>query len=324
MSTFYCIYGGSEYPAEQRSLEHIVPYALGGPADFGTNDVAVVNNNNVGTRVDKMMVSHPFIAIERWRLGLKGSSGEVPSIVFPGTVDVNGKTLRVKCFLHPDGTVELQTIPEVQSDWSGGEFSINCDPAELARITADIEKKAAKKGISFPQVGLTPTFSSRVRIENPTIATEWGVGIFDLVPGFVKMALGTGHLVLGYPWSRSSDADLLRSVINEADPEKWRKINLHGFVWPNGEDPLGNRMSLGNDHHVLAVINSGTLVFYGLLFGRFHAFIQLARGVWQGPELPPGSGVVFSIDCCQRKMTQHDYGQFVTYQTLRAGVDLTA
>lgn len=47
---FYCIYSGREHPIEVRSLEHIVPYSLGGPGEFGTSDVSERANSDAGMR----------------------------------------------------------------------------------------------------------------------------------------------------------------------------------------------------------------------------------------------------------------------------------
>ena len=79
----------------------------------------MAGNSEAGSLVDSLLINHPFVTMDRWRLQIRSQAGIIPGIEFPGTIDVDGQTVRV-----------------------------------------------------------------------------------DLMPGFVKMALGTGHLVFRDNWSR--------------------------------------------------------------------------------------------------------------------------
>jgi hypothetical protein len=316
--TFFCIYKGRDYPDDQRSLEHIVPYSIGGTGDFGTRDVSVLGNREVGSIVDSLLVNHPFLTVDRWRLQIKSQAGIIPGIEFPGTIDIDGHTLRVEYTVNPDGSCDLRTLPTVKSDWSAGSFSINCDPRDLPRILADLEKKGGKKGIPVNAQTIKIQSSRQVRVENPTISHDLVVPLFDLMPGFVKMALGTGHLVFGEAWSRGPEADLMRAVINERDPEKRKQVPIHGQVWPYSGNlaPLKQSFQVSEDVHVLAVINNRPPVFYALLFGKYDGAVYFGQQVLKGTALPPGKGVVFVIDCRTRQLGRYDYEEYITRQAM--------
>ncbi len=317
--TFFCIYKGQDCPDDQRSLEHIVPYSIGGTGDFGTRDVSVAGNREVGSLVDSLLVNHPFLTVDRWRLQIRSQAGIIPGLEFPGTIDVDGRTLRVEYTVNADGSCNLRTLPTVESDWSTGTFSINCDPRDLPRILADLEKKGAKKGIPVNPETIKVQSSRQVRIKNPTISHERIVPLFDLLPGFVKMALGTGHFVFGEGWSRGSDADLMRAAVYERDPERRKRFPIHGQVWPNtlnSKNRLTPTFFVNNDVHVIVVLNQRPVGFFGLLFGKYDGFVQLGERPISGTSLPPGKGVVFVVDCQTRQLRRFDYEEFVTRQAM--------
>jgi hypothetical protein len=320
-SHFFCIYSGREEPESRRTLEHIVPYSLGGPGEFGTRDVSAKANSDVGTIADAPLVNHPLITIQRWRLQLRAQSGEIPGITFRGTIDFNGSAVETRYDIRPDGSVELKTMPNVQSDWANREFRVRCDPLQLPVILDNIVSKGNKKGVSISLEDIRIKSSEQVRIEHPVLSTNLSVGLFDLCPGFAKMALGTGHLVFGEDWSRGKDAGLLRSVINERDTERRNAIPVHGQVWPKipDENLIKRNCHIDNDKHVLIVLNQRPVAFYALFFGRFDGSIQLAENPIDGTRLPPGKGIAFVICCKTRKVASFDWEDFIINQMIEKG-----
>lgn len=319
--TFFCIYSGREHPECVRNLEHIVPYAIGGTGEFGTRDVSAKANSDVGSFADGLLINHPFVTIQRWRLQLRAQSGEIPGITFRGTIDVDDSAIDARYDIHPDGTVELTTMPGVQSDWTNRQFQVRCDPDHLPEILDNIVGKGQKKGLSISLDDIRVQASKQTRIEQPTLSTDLSFGLFDLCPGFVKMALGTGHLVFSEAWSRGGDADLLRTVINERDPERRNAVPVHGQVWPNisGDDLVKRNCYIDNDKHVLVVLNQKPVAFYALLFGRIDGFVQLAERPVMGTGLPAGRGVAFVLCCRTRRVASFDWEEFVTNQMIEKG-----
>jgi hypothetical protein len=316
--TFFCIYSGQEHPESVRNLEHILPYALGGSAEFGTHDVSARSNSDAGSIADGPLVNHPLITMQRWRLQLRGQSGRIPGITFRGTIDIDGSAVEMCYHIYPDGAVELTTIPDVQSDWANREFRVRCDPRDLPKIFGNIIRKGQKMGLPISLDNIRVHTSVQKRIEQPTLSGDLSFGLFDLYPGFVKMALGTGHLVFGKAWSRNSDAALLRKVINERDPGRRKTIPVHGQVWPNthGDDLMKQNCYMDNDKHVFVVRNQKPVTFYALLFGQIDGFIQLAERPVVGTELPPGRGVAYVLCCKTRQIASFDWEKFVTKQMI--------
>jgi HNH endonuclease len=319
---FYCIYSGTEQPEQERALEHIVPYSIGGPGELATRDVCKKANSDAGALADSPLVNHPFITMHRWRLQLKGQSGKVPGISFPGTMEVDGVITEVEYIINPDGSGELRTTPQVKSDWNAGEFHVNCDPADLPTILDNIARKGLKKGFDVSPETIKVKSSKHMKIETPTISTDITIGRFDLVPGFTKMALGTGHLLFGEQWSRSGDAELLRRVITEPDPAVRNLVRVHGQVWPNlvgGSDPMREMFYIDDDKHVLVVLNQKPAAFYALLFGQYGGYIQLSEFPVSGGSVGSGRGIVFVVCCKTRKVASFDLEDFVTRQAIEKG-----
>jgi hypothetical protein len=319
--TFFCVYSGREHPDSVRNLEHIVPYALGGTGEFGTRDVSTKANSDVGSIADGPLINHPLVTIQRWRLQIKAQSGEIPGISFRGTIDIDGSAVETRYDIHPDGSVELTTMPKVESDWLNRKFRVRCDPRGLPEILDNIIGKGQKKGLPISLDDIRVQSSEQKRIEHPTLSADLSFGLFDLCPGFVKMALGTGHLVFGNAWSRSPDAELLRKVINERDPARRNAIPLHGQVWPNtpGGDLIKRNCYIDDDKHVLVVLNQQPVAFSALLFGQFDGFVQLAERPIEGTGLKPDKGVVFVICCKTRQVASYDWEEFLRNQMIEKG-----
>lgn len=308
---FFCIYSGKDLPESERSDEHIVPYALGGSNQFITNDVSTKANNEAGSKIDAALINSWFVASERWRLALKSQKGAIPPITFEGFIDVNGHKVKATYAINPDHSVELITIPEVNCDWENGKIKINCDPKELSEIFDNINRKAKKKGIKLDKEKFIDLAGNAIKIENPEMAAHMAFNVHALAPGFLKMALATGHRVLGKSWSKGINAEMLRKAMWESDLTNLENHHIRGSVWPNCTTTLKPVTDIGKDRHLLMVLNTGPVSFYCLLFGEFEGMIQLQDGIWAGPELGHGDGRVFIIDCKTRQLEELGFGQFI-------------
>lgn len=313
MADYFCIYSGKTCSEDTRSIEHIIPFSLGGTNRFVTNDVSRAANNGVGTRVDSAMINNFFMGQERWSRNIASADGHVPPLEFRGNVDIQGKPVRATCVIRADKSTEIRLAPEVKSDWAGLTFSVSCDPADLPRIAADIERKGKSKKLTFKLLDHAVQQTS-VSVAQPQMETGFVFNMTSMLPGFIKIALGAGHWVLGYAWSSSSHADLLRSAINAPEPVDWTKFPIHGSAWPqSGQDAQGLRSIFfaGDDRHVVMVSNQNPLGCAILLFGKYDAMIQLAPGVWPSKDLPAGSARVIVIDSRTRDLWTFELGEFI-------------
>jgi hypothetical protein len=315
-ATFFCIYTGKNWPENERSKEHIVPYAVGGSNGFVTYDVSHEGNNKAGASADAEMINNFFVANERWQRHIASEDGSVPTIELAGTVQIDGRDVRAKFLLRPDGTKELITYPEVVSDWAGGHFKIACDPAQLSEIAANIEKKGKKRGLDFKVLeGLQA--SKSVQVEKPVMASALEFKVDTMARGFIKMALATAHHVLGYPWSKGSEAGQLRACLGESGDVDWEKHYIRGATWPCSalNDEMKGLFSAGPGRHVLAVLNLNPLSFSALLFGRYDATVLLHDGVWSQSGPAPGDGAVVVVDSGTRDVWQLPFKEFIARKT---------
>ncbi len=316
---FFCIYSGKVCSDDARSDEHIIPYSLGGTNRFVTRDVSRAANNDVGTRVDGGLINNFFVAHERWSRGIASADSRVPPIEFRGTVDIQGHEVRATFVINPDRTTEIRLAPEVKSDWTDLKFSVACDPEDLPRIAADIEKKGKAKGLAFKLMDHAVQ-QQTVSIPQPTMASGFSFETTSMLPGFIKIALGAGHWVLGYDWSKSSHADVLRAAINAPEPIDWSKHLIHGSVWPNTDKKtqgLHGILGAGDDRHVVMVSNQNPLGCFVLLFGRYDAMVQLAPDVWKSSSLPPGAARVIVVDSKTRDLWTFELGDFIAKKQAR-------
>ena len=307
MGDFFCIYSGREWPESERSREHIIPYALGGSADFVTYDVAKTPNNEVGSSADGSLINNWYVSTERWRLGLKSENGNIPPLEFDGTVDFEGRQIPMRYVIKPDGTATLKPVPEVHTDWETGKASLFCDVGDAEKILGSIDKRAKEKGFVDKKMG-DPTIT---KLEKPPLKTELVVRRDQLGPGFLKIALATGHVILGYEWSTGKDADAIRKCMQVATLAAWKEFDVRGTFWPNWECPFRNQLRLDEDRHVILVNNQNPIGVYCLLFGKYDGIVTLHKGIWKGPGISPGEGIVFVVDCRSRSARRYTFEEFV-------------
>ena len=73
--------------------------------------------------------------------------------------------------------------------------------------------------------------ASRKQINNPSVLMKVSVDILGCAKFFAKLALATGHYVLGESFSRSAGADTLRRVLSSNPRNGWEHQCLTGIVF---------------------------------------------------------------------------------------------
>lgn len=292
MDTFFCIYSGKQWPVSERSEEHIVPVALGGSDEFVTYDVAKTVNSTMGTSIDAALADDIRVQLMRARLGLAGRSGRVPDLLDAyGTVADTGE--RVRCILPVDGPSIIRTFPRIQRNVDGKHISFVCSAADEARVLSDLRAKQGQFTVETRTESVT---------RNPTVSFETSFIFGSLQAAFVKMGIGTGHFALGDAWSASQHAARLRPQLSNPtplgkDPARRVAVPLAAIA---PRDIL-RLFSIGEDHHVLALLNrGGPLLFMGLLFGQLFGSMFLSDGPWPACEALDDGGVVYVIECRNR------------------------
>ncbi len=313
MAEFFCVYSGKKWPESERSTEHIVPYGIGGSDGLVINDVATKPNNDVGSFVDGLLMGNWLVAGYRWNYKIKSQKGNIPPVVFVGTVELNGKAVPATYSIAADGKLSLELRPDVKSDWDGRKIEVTCDPRDLPTIMRNIEKKAQKKGLKLLDKDVQIAQGKTVHVAAPEMQAVLSMNVFDLVPCFIKMAVGVGHKTLGYSWSMTRMADQLRLALGERNLNSLARHPIHGQVWPSMRSSMKDVMFVGANRHVLMVLNANPLSFYGLLFGEFEGCIQLSDGVWPD-RIAAGEGIVFVIDHGTRGCSEYRFAEFVAHR----------
>ena len=83
-----CVYSGTELNRNRpqddatATIEHIIPWALGGSHGFTIDDVSKKSNNDLGSKVDSPFANTAPLALMRHRLDLKGRGGSSQPIVW--------------------------------------------------------------------------------------------------------------------------------------------------------------------------------------------------------------------------------------------------
>ena len=301
MGTFFCIYSGLDCDESERSTEHIVPVAIGGPDALTVDDVSTKANNDAGRRADASLVDSLVIKIERWRHAIEGRNG-VPDVNLDGMVDVGGAKIRAKLRIGASADEDQLWIQPSVKRVAKGQYEISCHANDRERILADIQRKNGGEPLRMQTTAATSVTTIEM---SPAYRED------ELWRGFVKMALATGRRVLGAEWARGETAAVLRAALSSPDGADWSAMPIRGKIWPHtGEDQdrFNRVMSCGEDRHVLLVVNTDDVVaFNALLFGKYNGTVQLTTHRWPGFEL----GHAMVVDPTKRALVELPADDFV-------------
>jgi len=270
-----------------KSLEHIVPWAIGGSNGFSTQDVSTKANNDLGTQIDAPLARLLPVAILRHQLKLTGQSGKIPPIELDAIATKNGADTRIA--LHADGRVEF--VPDLQVKkaplTNGAEIvDISGGRADVERVLQNMREKAERTGKKFHTSGgelLSSSLDFEQQYESVELDEFKIPDIHLLFPefnqkvwarGIMKMVLGLGHKALGPEWTFGEWGNRVRRFLSD-DEDQWPKEQMKGRL--TGRLPkevskiLGiTSASLERYEHVLAVLpadNNKQLMAVVSLFG---------------------------------------------------------
>jgi hypothetical protein len=322
----YCPYDGVDHPeGTQFSPEHIIPFALGGSNEF-TIPVCSKSNSDFGAYIDARFLEVFPVSHERFVRNIKSYSGQEPCIVFRGTTELNGKTVKVTYEIAQTEKV-LRTVPVVESEQKtdGMHYHIQASPDQVREILQSVNRKAARQGghvcdLSGKPVAINDLLAkASVRESIPTIQCTWDYGEWAIAAQreFVKVALGASHFLLGESYSRSNDADRLRQFLNTPD-QALHTIPITGSIWPStvGNALAGLHRILGRggdpDQHLVALLHmNGELVTFISFFGDINGKIRVAEDPTICGLVKPQDGFVLRIDPATRAMTRGTFADLL-------------
>src|SRR5271155_2424420 len=134
----YCAYCGVEHDETTPvSDEHIVPYAMGGPADF-TIRVCEFSNNRLGGQVDRPVIEYDPVRSERFLFELEGTDGTPPTLNLSGIGYIQGKEVDLRYVVGPEGKdmrITSREITKTPTD-DGERWELSGSPEAIRKALA--------------------------------------------------------------------------------------------------------------------------------------------------------------------------------------------
>jgi len=310
----YCPYCGSTHDDETvaTSIEHVIPYALG-----GSDDLTIVtcdrSNNTLGSEVDAPFIDFFPVRCKRFFLGLASAKGNEPTLDLGGTGWIGGEEVPVSRLIsadHDELKIAKPRIVKAPNPDGSERWDVSGDPALVRGIVEGKLRKQMKLGKTTTlHDGTTLRLEDLDKLcaENEAVTQDPSVLktiAFDrLVPirFFSKLALAMGHLHFGEAFSRSVTAERLRRHMTVTRPEDVGRL---GVIWPETHSIRTLQVIARKDHHVIAIMDAEPPVLLVSLFGELDAFIHLG----EAPEgrLPTASveGTVWLLELPSRKLSR--------------------
>jgi hypothetical protein len=293
------------------TMEHIVPFALGGSNRF-TISTCKSSNNDLGSEVDAPFQDFFSVRVKRFFLGLESTGGNEPSLDLGGIGTIDGKEVPISYLIQRD-TRELKiaapVIVKTKNPNGTERWQVSGDPAKVREIIEGKLRKQLKLGKTLTSddgkvlqlEDLEALFAANETVtENPCVTKTIHFDPTMPVRFFSKLALAVGHFHLGEVFSRSPSADRLRQHMRVTD---YSEVQLSGAIWPYTESiqtMLG--VIAKPDHHTLAIVDGTPRYFLASLFGEYGALIQL-DGLPEGQAASTtGTGSVWRIALPSRQL----------------------
>jgi hypothetical protein len=235
------------------SVEHIIPWAIGGANGLVTADVSKLANNDLGSSVDAPFADTLPIAIKRHQLQLKSQKGNVTPIVWSGE---SPEGIRGTMTIHADGKVDVTFDLKVDRPAPGAPGPITVSgPREriepvLKGMLAGMKKRSqtiySKDGKLLTSLDNLFSASEQFLIDELNLKIEY-FNQEAWTRGILKIVLAAGHKLLGYGWTFGQTANLIREFVLK--PRKdWPSEPLRGYI--AGEWDRDIRLALGKSAQV--------------------------------------------------------------------------
>lgn len=244
------------------SLEHIIPYALGGSDDLATRDACVGCNGNLGRTVDSACINQPLIVMIRHRFGIKGQSGTIPDLVLPAhSTDGNEPATMTMQHGQP-ATFKHKPIILRQEESYGEQILVAGNDDDVVKIVSGIANKARKSGnrVVDPTTGAELDIPRSVAAAATEVFNEYQTGFAVDDAAFhraiIKIAFGFAHLIFGWRWTGGPCARKFRALARGAGTRADLDTIIDG-VDPNIRSilPMG---AAGADDHFVAFMPAGS------------------------------------------------------------------
>jgi hypothetical protein len=207
-TTFICPYCGEPRPRSEGSLEHPLPWAIGGRA-FSRRAFDDPCNKRAGREVDRPFVEHEIVRALRHKFGIADRHGNVP----PAPRMFGDRGDGARGYLELGQKPRVRRVPrKIRDDETGVSFIT--DPGEGAEFGEQQIPRLEQRGRELYGEG-----GFRIEMSVEGTEDEGDVTItsrlkMDLWPRFgAKLGLAFGREALGEKWVGSEDAARLRRLL---------------------------------------------------------------------------------------------------------------
>lgn len=313
-------------PKEEResplnpSLEHFIPWSLGGSNSFATMDACTECNSTLGDSVDAATINQTLLAMIRQRFGITGYSGNVPDVVMPmRSMDTNEPG---RMTIPPTGDVKYHHNPVAvrQPHALGEELFVAGSEEDVRKIVKGIAGKEAKRGrrlvdnSSGQTIDIDDSIANAVRETTNLYRAQAVVSLPPIYRTMAKAAYGLAHHMFGWRWTGSDDAANLRDAARGMTSDDAVVAMMRGIKVEFREKlPLcaGQR-----DHHVVAFLPGASPSIFVSMFGEalFTALIPMTVSD-QALELgiSKNNRAMVAIDPRSRTATWVDFPTYVLH-----------
>jgi hypothetical protein len=199
------------------SLEHVVPWSLGGSNACATEEVCRECNSKLGETVDSDCINQSIVKTYRRQFGAAGHGGAIPDIVLKTrSIDNNEPGLLT---IPHNGDIGVTHKPVVirQLDQGSEQVFVAGTREQVRQIMEGITAKAARRGervtdTSGEDVDLETSIAAATAEISSRYRVEWEYEMPAIWRELVKVAFGFAHLTLGWRWTGSHRAEKIRRV----------------------------------------------------------------------------------------------------------------
>ncbi len=311
----YCPYCGVDHDDATtiRSVEHVVPYGLGG-SDGLTIVTCDKSNNDLGSQVDAPFMESFVVRSKRFFLGLESNKGNAPTLDLGGTGWIAGKEVPISYVISGE-TKELKiakpSVIKTAKENGIEHWQISGDPIQAREILEGKLRKQIALGKNVTLEDGTPLriedldrifAENTTTIVNPSVLKTTQHDYLEFARFFSKLALAMGHLHFGKSFSRSATGDRLRHSMTAQTMED---ATLQGHIWPKIEPIQGAlKMIAKENHHTLVIMEGEVPALLVSLFGEIGAMIILGEAPTGRMPRFSDKGTVWRIALPSRVLTQ--------------------
>lgn len=317
----YCVYCGTTHDATcETSIEHVIPFALGGSDDL-TILTCQPGNNDWGSAVDAPFIDFLPVRSKRFFLGLQSTAGNDPSLDLGGKGWIDGKEVPISYSITKNSRELKIAKPTIVKTRTGEseEWRISGDPRMVAEIlqgklrkqTAQGKRITLKNGEVLAPEGIEKLIAeTQVETINPSVLKTLQFDYLVAIRFFCKLALAMGHLHLGQPFSSCACADRMRRAMRAKSLDD---VNLPGAaLWPETTTvkPLLQQFARPNEH-TLVILEGAPPILLISLFGEFDAVLPMGDLV-KTPPAVTGYGTVWHVKLPSRELRTLSIAEYIT------------